>query len=308
MITRSSRCREAVRLRYSYFSSDVLFLVDLSSFGRFYGFLLNLSRVSGQQYNKPMRMRHDHNPVEVKSMATNGTKKVGEIKYFAQPNRLNTPNAPAYLPRAVRTGTVGQDQVLDFITQEGTTITRAEALAVFNGITKALGHFLSLGYHVNLPFADFRPTVQGRIDTQDPVAAGGNLAPAVRVKAGSAIRGVLSGVSVMAVDKSAPSVTVFSFQNLRDQSTTALQASDLCVIRGQGLSFDPAQLADGVFFVSAADQSEHRADQYAHTGHRSATFKAPAQLTAGKYSIVVRTGTSKGKPLSGSLQAPLDVN
>lgn len=241
-------------------------------------------------------------------MNQNGTKKVGELKYFAQPNKLNTPNAPAYLPRTVSTGSIGQDQVLDFITQEGTTITRAEALAVFNGITKALSHFLSPGYNVSLPFAEFRAVVRGRIDSQDPASSTGQLNPSVKVRAGSAMRASLSGVTITAVDQKALAVKVFGFQNLRDQSTTTLHAADLCTIRGQGLTFDPAQAGDGVFFVSVTDQSETRATEYASVGHRYATFKAPTVLAAGKYNILVRTGSARGKASVGTLEATLDVN
>lgn len=235
-------------------------------------------------------------------------KKAGEIKYFAQPNKLNTPNAPAFLPRAVRAGTANQERILDFITQEGTTITRAEGMAVFNGLMKALDHFLSLGYHVRLPFAEFRPTVQGRIEGADVAANGNSLSPAVRIIPGVALRNVLKGVSLVSVEQRPEVVKVLTFLNTRDQSVTALKAGDLCIVRGQGMTFDPAEAADGVFFVSVSDKSEHRATEYAHTGNRSVTFKAPAELTAGNYSLVVRTGANRVRPLSGSLDATLAVN
>lgn len=240
-------------------------------------------------------------------MTQNIPKKLGEIRYFVQPNKLQTPNAPAFLPRTIRAGTVGQEQVLDFVTQEGTTITRAEGLAVFNGLVRALAHFLALGYHVKLPFADFRPTVQGRIDHRDTTLSGTDVQAGVTVSPGVALRSILKDVTVVSVDQRMDSVKVFSFQNMRDRSGTSLQAGDLCIVKGQKLSFDPAVPEERVFFVSPTNREELRVTDYAHAGNRSTTFKAPADLKAGQWNLVVRTGSAKGKPLAGNFDTPLDV-
>lgn len=235
------------------------------------------------------------------------SKRAGGIRYFAMPNKLNTPNAPAFLPRVVQAGSVGQEQVLDFITQEGTTITRAEGLAVFNGVAKALAHFLSLGYSVKLPFADFRPTVQGRIDSQEAALSSTALQASIRVSVGPAIRKTLNDVPLLAVDQKAQALKIFKFQNMRDQAETSLQSGDLCVIKGQRLAFDPSIPEDGVFFVSSTDSTEVRAPDYSQTGNRSTTFKAPP-LSAGTWNLIVRSGMTNGKRLSGSLAGSLQVS
>lgn len=80
-------------------------------------------------------------------------------------------------------------------------------------------------------------------------------------------------------------------------------------ISGSQLKFDPADPAQGVFFVQLSNQKETQVptvDVLDNTGG-TLTFQVPDKLPKGDYTVVVRS-TMKGKALrDGKLQDTLTV-
>ena len=233
----------------------------------------------------------------------------GEIRFTFFKNHLQTPNAPAFLPRAIHRRTRTIDDVIDAIAQDGTTITREEARAVFERYMDVLQRMLADGDIVEMPFAKFFPAVYGRIDV---AGIFDQLYADVSIRKGSALKNLLAGVTLVPVDLSVDLVTIFSFINLRDQSQTTLMAGDLCTISGQNLSYDQTVETDGIFFVSAARDIELRVSEIIKTKKgnihsRSISFKAPAGLTAGDWTLEIRKDTITKVPLIGYLDDNLTV-
>ncbi|NJN98781.1 MAG: DUF4469 domain-containing protein [Anaerolineales bacterium] len=77
-------------------------------------------------------------------------------------------------------------------------------------------------------------------------------------------------------------------------------------INGYRLKFDEADPTQGIFFI-AADGSASRASLMVKNSRRQLIFEAPAGLTAGDYTVEVRSSLGNGHVRVGHLPATLTV-
>jgi len=67
----------------------------------------------------------------------------------------------AYKARIITRGVADMQMVVDYVVAHGATVSKPDTLSVLEAFGAALPELLKMGFHVNLPFADFQLGVRG---------------------------------------------------------------------------------------------------------------------------------------------------
>ncbi len=88
------------------------------------------------------------------------------ITYVLLENHL-TADPDDYMAIVQPSGTVTQDDIIDHIIQQGSTVTRADILSVIEDFTTAVIYLVLDGKNVNTPLANFGAGIKGVFDGKD---------------------------------------------------------------------------------------------------------------------------------------------
>jgi hypothetical protein len=83
-----------------------------------------------------------------------------KIKYYLLDNPV-TSDPDDRRAQVVDYEVITEDELFDYMTREGSSITRAEAKANYEEITGAFDYFLNRGYGFNTEFIKIRPVMPG---------------------------------------------------------------------------------------------------------------------------------------------------
>lgn len=78
-----------------------------------------------------------------------------------------TPDSDDYMAVSSNPQSYTIDDVYDNMTREGSTITKAEALAVFEEIVQSIINLVRQGYAVNTPLVNISSGISGVFDSDD---------------------------------------------------------------------------------------------------------------------------------------------
>jgi len=217
-------------------------------------------------------------------------------------------NPDAYKARFVGLRVATIEEIADMIVSQGSTVGRADIVAVLEELVVALENLLKMGFHIHLPFADFQLTIQGVFngptDEYDPrrhhvyvsITPGPRLRKAIRY-----------GVQ-LTKDQQAPRVpTPLEYFDLDSGTRNHLVTpGGVGRVTGNKLKFDPADPQQGIFFV---DQDRHafRVEPMIQVKAHELFFKVPP-LPAGTYQLQVRSYVYKSPDVRiGDLRGTLIV-
>jgi hypothetical protein len=202
-------------------------------------------------------------------------------------------------------GTLDYEQIIDLVVKQNSTVTRADVLAALDNFFTTIEDALLLGYNVNTPGANYRASVKGSFDGDtDGFTAGRNTVEAA-ISPGVRLRKAMQRAQVQKQESSSnrPRPT-----NYLDLNTTELNRQitpgGMGQITGYRLKFDPADPAQGIFFVNG---STTRVSVVGHNGPSKLMFMIPAGLTPGDYNLEFRSTMGNGTLHSGLLPETLNV-
>lgn len=201
--------------------------------------------------------------------------------------------------------TVSFEEFLNDMVDEGTGLTRPQAIAYFEKMTQLISRYLSKGEFVNTPLFRFRSSIPGKFtsknDSFDPIRH----KIKVTCTAGTRIQSMTSVTDPVKVQVSKTSPEIFYFiDSVTDDVNSTGTSGGTARIVGCQLRFDKADPKQGIFFVSVADPAvEHRASVY--SGIKPAEVHATMPvLEPGEYKVVIRTMTPNNKEMvTGTLDA-----
>ena len=82
------------------------------------------------------------------------------ISYYLRKNHL-TEEPDDYRAYVSASNTVDLENLINWMLERGSTVTKADILSVFEDFGSALEFMLNEGYNVNTPFANFRSGIKG---------------------------------------------------------------------------------------------------------------------------------------------------
>lgn len=229
------------------------------------------------------------------------------LKYYLQLNPI-TPDPNDRSARIETSNTLKMEDIVKRMMKRGTMVTESDVLAVLNLYNEVVSDEIANGATVNLPLANFRPSIRGTFrDAND------SFDPSRHIKRASVSQGLLlaekmRNAAVEKVTTSLPSPEITEFVDFNSgESNAVLTPGGIGRVSGEELKFDQSQSDEGIFFV-ATDGSETRVEIIASLTEGQVMFQIPNTLTAGDYTLRIRRAYTSSRTIrTGQLDGNLTV-
>lgn len=229
------------------------------------------------------------------------------LHYALFENNL-TPDPTDYMAVPQNLQSKTQDDVINLMISRGSTVTKAEALAVFEEYALATEQLVSDGYSINTPLFNLSPSIKGVFHSETE-----NFNPAIHtvrlnITPGVRLRQMAQNVSVARVQGASPQPDPLYLDDLGSGSRNdTLTPGNIAQLKGSRLKFDPADVRQGIFIQSTDGVSETRVQMVSNNKPSQLDFLVPP-LAPGTYRVEVRAmvrGTKE--PRKGALPVELTV-
>jgi hypothetical protein len=230
------------------------------------------------------------------------------IKYYLQPNAV-TPDPNDQSARVITTKVHDVESITKQMLRRGSTITEADILAVLKVFFEVVADEVADGNNVNLPLVNIRPSITGVFTSiTDSFDASRHLKRAT-VSGGVLLQQKMSAATVEKVLQPQTAPALVQFLDVNTKNTNSIVTPNgIGQIVGEELKFNPANVAEGIFFVTTAGVAT-KVSVIANRTEGKLMFSIPA-LTPGNYTLEVRKGYGTTNPIvrSGTLQDNLVVS
>lgn len=232
------------------------------------------------------------------------------VKYSLIENLL-TPDPNDYYAQIQLTGRAGPEELADRMLSMGSTVTRADLLAVLSLLDEAVLALVLEGYRVDLAgIADVYPRLQGVFDgpgdgfdkSRHTIGVTANPSP-------SFISRVRQDVVVSKEESVKPMPNPLDFRDAATgTSNGTITKGNIGTLSGSRLKFSPVAADEGVFFIANAGGAVTKVATVSTNKPGQLVFLIPAGLTSGEYSLQVRARLANSADTrSGTLDAVLSV-
>lgn len=230
------------------------------------------------------------------------------IKYYLQPNPI-TPDPNDQSARVSSNKVHDLNSITDMMLKRGSTVTKADVLAVLDIFIDVVTDEIADGNSVNIPLVNIRPSVTGAFTN-----VGDSFDPSRHVKRASISPGVvlmnkMRAAKVEKISQPTPAPVLIEFADVNTNLTNSmLTPGNIGRIMGEELKFNPANADEGIFFVDSANVPTKVVTIDVRTEGRL-SFMIPSNLTTGSYRLEVRKayGTTNVVVRTGSLSDLLQV-
>jgi hypothetical protein len=232
------------------------------------------------------------------------------ICYMLTENHLSGAPNDTYRAMVQSNGSVEMESVIDRMIERGSTITRADILAVQEEYQAAIASLLLEGFNVITPGVNYRVGLKGVFTSQtdgfDPsrhsleasVSPGSQLRRAIRERA---------QVQKQEATKPRPNPLTYLDANT-NESNTVLTPGGMGCLSGHRLKFDPDDINQGIFLTHLNNgNTPVRVEVVGKNSPSELMFMVPAGLPAGDYSLTVQAVFGQDGARAGMLEAVLTV-
>ena len=231
------------------------------------------------------------------------------IKYYLQPNPI-TPDPNDQSARVISNQIHDVDSITREMLKRGSTITEADVRAVLKVFFDVVTDEVAEGNNVNLPLVNIKPGINGVFsDATDSFDPSRHIKKA-NVSSGILLTQKLTVAKVEKVTQATAAPALIQFTDVNTQNTNSiLTPGGIAQVMGEELKFNPANVAEGIYFV-AADGTATKVDVIASRTEGKLVFSIPSTLVTGSYTLEVRKGygTTTIVVRTGSLQEGLQVS
>jgi len=231
------------------------------------------------------------------------------IKYMLVENSITAENETCYAVVS-SPGTKKLDDIITHMIDEGSGLTRPQAMAYFERLTQSVIHYINQGYSIATPLFRVRPTIcgsfNGKYDKFDPKrhqikfrGIEGQLLQEMPVKISKIVK----------VTDSQESPVLYTFTDIcTETSGELLTVGGIGGLTGKRLRIDPKDERLGLFFVPVIDPKKLiRVKTYSYNKPSEIHFLIP-ELEKGEYKLFAHTISRNGKQIYyGKLDETLKV-
>jgi hypothetical protein len=188
------------------------------------------------------------------------------------------------------------DSIIDQMISRGSTVTKAEALSVFEELSLAMENILKEGNSINTPLFKVTPTISGVFINDEDGFDPNRHEIKLRINPGLRLRQTESRITVERTTGVRPQPTPIHFDDNGSESQDDLiTLGKTGRITGSLLKFDEHDPQQGVFFVNVGNGSVKQVTgKFVKNKPGELIFANPTDLTTGIYRLEVRallTGT-----------------
>ena len=229
------------------------------------------------------------------------------ISYKLYKNHL-TNGADNYRAMVRFAGSIDLNGVIDRMMARGSTITRADALAVLEDYHETIAELVLQGFKVITPTANYGLSVKGNFTGQSDGYDPSRHRPAAQVNPGAHFRqAVESRAHLQKQEATLPHPRLLEYTNLNNgDGNQALTPGGMARLSGYRLKFDPADPEQGLFLM-AADQSTIRVEVIGRNTPNELIFMTPSGLAPGQYTLMVRVRFGQNSVRIGLFEGMLTV-
>lgn len=230
------------------------------------------------------------------------------LEYYLIPNHM-TSDPDDYMAVSSNSNTYTIEDIYDQMTREGSTITKAEALAVFEEITQAIAGILEEGHSVVTPLVNITSSVSGVFESEDDRFDPSRHQVRLNIGTGKRLRELNGSISpvVGTAGLRQPSLARF-YDNSSETQNELITPNGGGRIKGSLLKFDEEDADQGIFFIDQSDNTEHRVDQPLLRNKPGELIFILPDLPAGTYRLEVRSMLTNTTTLrKGALSQELTV-
>lgn len=231
------------------------------------------------------------------------------IKYMLVENTITAENETCYAVVS-SPGTKKLDDIITHMIEEGSGLTRPQAMAYFERLTQSVIHYINQGYSIATPLFRVRPTIcgtfNGKHDKFDPKRH--------QIK----FRGIegqrlqempVKITKIVKIDDSHESPVLYTFTDMCSEANgDIITVGGIGVIKGKRLRIDIKDERLGLFFSPVNDPKKLiRVKTYSYNKPSAIHFQIP-ELEKGEYKLFAHTISRNGKQIyNGKLDETLKV-
>ena len=230
------------------------------------------------------------------------------LEYYLVPNHItDNPNDYRAVSRNSNSYTI--EDVYKQMTREGSTVTKAEALAVFEEITQAIISIIQDGHSVVTPLVNISSSVTGVFDEEEDQFDSDRHKVQLNINSGLRLRNLPSSIAPTRVEGSEPAPDIkYLHDNVSETRSELLTPQGGARIKGSLLKFDEEDNQQGIFFINTQDATEHRVERAPLRNMPKELIFTLPDLPAGEYRLEVRSILSNTTTMrTGILSTPLTV-
>ena len=231
------------------------------------------------------------------------------LQYYLTPNVITT-DPDDYMAVITNSRTLTIEDLYNQMTHEGSTITKAEALASYEEFSTGILRFVSEGYRVLTPLANFSASIVGVFTGEDDHFDSRRHHIKVRVQPGTRLQKAENAIRTEKVQpKERLPVLLHYEDNTTESKDSIATANGAPRITGSLLKVDESDVNQGVFFVDIKKGNETRVSgKMLRNKPGELIFMNPA-LPKGDYRVEVRALLRNNKSLlTGSLPDVVTVS
>ncbi len=214
------------------------------------------------------------------------------LQYYLVPNLLTAdPNDHMAITLPGKSFSI--EDVYDQMTHEGSTVTKAEALANFEEIVRGIVRLVKDGNSIVTPLINISPRVSGVFTDSEDSFDSARHQVRLRINMGMRLKEAQENIRV---EKVAPRerlpVPLHFTDNTTEQVDEVVTPGGGARLRGSLLKFDEADPSQGVFFINTSSNTETRVTtKMLKNKPAELIFVIPssANLSAGTYRLEVRS-------------------
>lgn len=181
------------------------------------------------------------------------------------------------------------EDIYDNMTREGSTVTKAEALAGFEEVTQSIIKLVEQGHSVATPLVNIRPGISGVFEGQEDSFDNKRHEININVTAGQRLRKAAGEIDIEKVSpRERVPVPLHYYDNTSEEQDQTITPGDGARITGSLLKFDEEDDNQGVFFVNVDGGAETRVDTKMLRNMPGELIFSNPDLSAGTYRLEIR--------------------
>jgi hypothetical protein len=231
------------------------------------------------------------------------------IRFSLRENKLQVPNAPAYVAQVRGYKTVTQAQLVNIMANANTTVSRQDIIVVLDLLENAVKEQLLNGNNVVTNLFTSRVSIKGGFEALNAEYEKGVHKVKVNMSASAELKKyvdhnaitekVRAGLRMPAVD------TIYDFTT--DTLNTVVSPGRMAELKGYNLLLNGTDPAEGIYFLREGTKEEVKVDVINRRTSGTVLFTTPEGLPAGNYKVTFKAWF--GEELrEGKLQKTIAVN
>ncbi|MFH5834345.1 DNA-binding domain-containing protein [Halalkalibaculum sp. DA384] len=210
------------------------------------------------------------------------------LEYYLKRNHI-TSDEDDYMAISINPESYSIEDVYDYMTREGSTVTRAEALAGFEEVTRAILNLVQQGHSVVTPLVNIRPGISGVFDSEDDRFDTDRHEVRINVSPGLRLRETADEIPTQKVEprERIPTITHYSDNSSGSRDAEITPGGGARIV-GQLLKFDEEDPDQGIFFVNTSNGTETRVESTLLRNKPSELIFINPELDPGTYRLEVR--------------------